>query len=184
MIRTYFWPSNLCDIDKWDTYINRAIELQADLFPRVEITTTRIRQGNSTFHESTAAEIESYLESNKLVSSIHFILIGTNDVQEEYRDTFPERFLKLDLLARVSRNQVIAVIDVISLELSHLKNQLSSITNVQKTCTVIKNFASTKSNSAYSQPSNADQRGLSKLTYSAITTMVKLTDLMTLSVEP
>ena len=184
MIRTYFWPSNTCDVEKWDTFINRAIDLQTEQFPTLEITSTQIRYGAATFHEKTSLEIEEHLSNNQFIPSIHFILVGAKDIQEEHRDTFPEKFIRLDLLARSSRTHVIAIIDAINPELNHLKLQLSSITNVEKTCTVVRNFATTKTDSNYIQPLNSDQRKLAKLTFSAISVMMTLRDTNKLTVEP
>jgi hypothetical protein len=179
MIHVHFWPSNSCDAKKWDIYINRAIELQAEHFPNIEILTTRLHP-----KKSSVLEIAEHLLANQFNSTIHILLVSASDVQEEYRDTFPESILHLDLLARISRHNVIAIIDAISLDLSDFKRQLNSVTNVEKTCTVIKSFNAVQRNLNRIRPNHQDQRKLGSLIYAAIKKLHDLNDITKLANEP
>jgi len=184
MIRTHFWPSNSCDKDNWDLAINKALELQSIYFPKLEICTTKIHNRKFTFHVSTAIEIAEYMILNRGVPTIHFIQLSSNDIQEEHRDAFPESILHLDIIARLSRTNAIVILDLLGPDLIPQRRQLESVTFVEKTCTLVKEFPRTYPRNLPLQPKSGDYRKLNQLTYTAINLLRKNNNPNQLSTEP
>jgi len=184
MIHVQFWPSTACDPTTWDIAINRVLQEQRENFPGVEIAPTQLQFRRLSFHTNTSIEVGEQIIVNKFVPTIHFIQLSTSDVQEEIRDTFPESILHLDVLARLSRMHVIAIIDLIDDNLVLIKQQLNSVTKVMKTCTVVQNLATPKRSQPPIRVRIGDHSRLTQLAYRALMQILSMTNPTTMTQEP
>ena len=183
MIKTYFWPSNSCQSQDWDTAINKAIESQSVHFPGQEIAFTNVITRPYSFHNLTVYKLSDYLLINRHSPGIHFVQLCNNDIPEEYQDTFPESILHIDILARLSRCSVIAILDLIQVESADLKRQLESVTYVEKSCTIVKDYA-TRQKTGLIAPTVLDQQKTNQLTFEALDLIRDLLDIRLMTKEP
>jgi len=140
MIHTHYWPSTACEANEWNLAINQAILSQGPKFHNVEVSTTKFHKSLKETHTSTSVEIGQILLKDRFVPSIHFVHLCDKDIPEETRLTFPESILHLDILARLSQNSVVAVIDSFNSNSRVKRKQLESVTYVENTCTIVSQF--------------------------------------------
>ena len=183
MIQIHFWPSIACDSNSWELAINRALQSQSEFF-NANIAVATLHPSCGPFHLGTSGAIGEQLIIGKYTSSIHFIQVEARDVQEEFRDSFPESFLHLDILARLSRHNVIAVIDLINSDHQDLKDQLNSVTKVLKTCTIVENFANPPRARNEIKVRQTDNPKLEFLAYESFRKLLWLRDRRNMCQEP
>ena len=183
MIRTYFWPSNSCQLTNWDTIINRAIASQSVYFPGQEISFTSVISRPNSFHNLTVFKLSDFLLLNRFKPAIHFVQLSANDIPEESQDTFPESILHIDLLARLSRCSVIAILDVIEVGSTDIKRQLESVTYVEKSSTIVKNYE-VRQKTGLIAPDFLDQHKTNQLTYESLDLLKDLMDIRLMTQEP
>ena len=183
MIQLHFWPSIACEVNSWEIAINRALQSQSEFF-NANVSFARVHPSRGPFHRGTANAIGEQLILSKYIPSIHFIQLEARDVQEEFRDLFPESILHLDILARISRNNVIAVIDLINSDLHYIKKQLTSVTKVLKTSTIVQNFANPPRARNSIKTRDTDHLKLDYLAYEALQKLWWLRDRRNMSQEP